>query len=292
MPVGSDTPLPPREAGDHEKKKPSWRASASWSTIIASPVESMNPSSLESGSGDGSRPARQRGDSGFRMRTVARSDAPADPDPPHPRRRQYAAESRPRGRRSAGCGPGTVGRAMQGSVLSERHRAPLARQDHGGLAVCLAREPDPSCDLRSRIGDPAVMPTTPIKPTPRPLKRTKAGDEVVLELLVEDRGCGVRSGWWNQYPPLVQASGSSLVASHSWVRWPSRRSSGALGPPILVGTQPGSTALLRRRARPRDGDGEGGHEQLAVGVGAGPRVPAPVHAGEAARPPRCMPLLR
>src|SRR4030095_12852537 len=44
--------------------------------------------------------------------------------------------------------------------------------------------------------------------------------------------------------PLLRASGSSLVASHCWVRCPSRRSSGAPGPPILVGTQPGSTALL------------------------------------------------
>ena len=57
-------------------------------------------------------------------------------------------------------------------------------------------------------------------------------------------GCGVRRRWWYQYPPLLRAAGSSLVASHSWVRCPSRRSSGAPGPPILVGTQPGSTALL------------------------------------------------
>ena len=38
--------------------------------------------------------------------------------------------------------------------------------------------------------------------------------------------------------------GCTEVASHSCVRWPRRRSSGALGPPILVGTQPGSTELV------------------------------------------------
>src|SRR5262249_15572633 len=49
---------------------------------------------------------------------------------------------------------------------------------------------------------------------------------------------------WYQYPPLPVASRSSLTASHTCVVWPSSRSSGALGPPILVGTHPGSTTLL------------------------------------------------
>ena len=46
--------------------------------------------------------------------------------------------------------------------------------------------------------------------------------------------------------------GSSLVASHACVRHPASRSSGAPGPPIFVGTQPGLTAfdktLGQRRA--------------------------------------------
>ena len=72
----------------------------------------------------------------------------------------------------------------------------------------------------------------------------QGGEKLVLERRVEGRRVRLRRRWWYQYPPLVRASGSSLVASHSCVRCPSRRSSGAPGPPILVGTQPGSTALL------------------------------------------------
>src|SRR4051812_24474362 len=54
--------------------------------------------------------------------------------------------------------------------------------------------------------------------------------------------CGRR---WCQYRPLTIAAGSSLTASQVWVRYPISKSSGAPGPPIFVGTQPGSTALLR-----------------------------------------------
>src|SRR3712207_7452487 len=47
----------------------------------------------------------------------------------------------------------------------------------------------------------------------------------------------------------------SLTASHAWVTGARDRSSGAEGPPILVGTQPGSTAFDRtdgqRRATAR-----------------------------------------
>ncbi len=40
------------------------------------------------------------------------------------------------------------------------------------------------------------------------------------------------------------AAGSSLTASQAWVTGAWDMSSGAPGPPILVGTQPGSRALL------------------------------------------------
>src|SRR5690349_1129436 len=57
-------------------------------------------------------------------------------------------------------------------------------------------------------------------------------------------GCGADRRWWYQYPPVPRASDESLVASHTWVTCPRSRLSDAPGPPIRVGTQPGSTALL------------------------------------------------
>ena len=49
--------------------------------------------------------------------------------------------------------------------------------------------------------------------------------------------------WWKKYSPVTHAAGSSLTASQAWVTGASDMSSGASGPPILVGTQPGSTTL-------------------------------------------------
>jgi len=44
---------------------------------------------------------------------------------------------------------------------------------------------------------------------------------------------------------VTVAAGSSLTASHTCVRYPASKSSGAPGPPIFVATQPGSRAFER-----------------------------------------------
>ena len=71
------------------------------------------------------------------------------------------------------------------------------------------------------------------------------------------------------------AAGSPLTASQAWVTAARLRSSGAPGPPILVGTQPGSRALDsvpgQRRATAK---ARHDIEELAVGVRLG-AVPAP-----------------
>ena len=67
--------------------------------------------------------------------------------------------------------------------------------------------------------------------------------QTVLERLVVDGAMRLQSPAVVPVPPAARASGSSLTVGHSCVWWPSSRSSGALGPPILVGTRPGSTAL-------------------------------------------------
>ena len=93
--------------------------------------------------------------------------------------------------------------------------------------------------------------------------------------------------------PLVRASGWSLVASHSWVRCPSRRSSGAPGPPILVGTQPGSTALLDTSGQSRaTAQARAVTNSLLSEYEPVLRCPLQSMPARSARPPECMPLLR
>src|SRR6266516_4852023 len=88
-------------------------------------------------------------------------------------------------------------------------------------------------------------------------------------------GWGDRGRRWYRYRPVWEAPGSSPVASQTWVRTPSSRSSVAYGPPILVGTHPGSTALDgtsgQRRAMAK---GQRHVQQLGLGVGLR-GVPAP-----------------
>src|SRR3954452_11764451 len=77
-------------------------------------------------------------------------------------------------------------------------------------------------------------------------------DQAILNLLAPgERVRPAQLLMIEKYSPVDSASGSSLTASQAWVIWALLMSSGAFGPPMRVGTQPGSSALERTAGQRR-----------------------------------------
>jgi hypothetical protein len=81
-------------------------------------------------------------------------------------------------------------------------------------------------------------------------RRIPVGSASLSQLILDFR-IGGFTGWLflpEMMPVATRDQGGRFVlltASPVWVRWPVSRSTGAPEPPILVRTQPGSTAFLK-----------------------------------------------